>query len=70
MSVRKRSLKRSLAILPGVFAICLTAASAGSSMPSECPGSAGPSRLDYLVLASIADSSHFLALAAYRPSNY
>jgi hypothetical protein len=69
MSIRKRSLKRiSLAITWGVFVSCL-AASAGSSAALGCPGRAGPSKLDYLVLASIADSPHLLAMAAYRPSN-
>jgi hypothetical protein len=70
MSNRKRSLKRiSLAITWGVFVSCFTAASAGSSAALDCPGGAGPSKLDYLVLASIADSPQLLAMAAYRPSN-
>jgi len=70
MSSRKRSLKRlSLAITLGVFVSCLAAASAGSSAGLECPGRSGPSKLDYLVLASIADSPHLLAMAAYRPTN-
>jgi hypothetical protein len=70
MSIRKRSLKRaSLAITFGVFVSCLAAASAGSSAALDCPGRAGPSKLDYLVLASIADSPHLLAMAAYRPTN-
>jgi hypothetical protein len=69
MSIGKRSLKRiSLAITLGVFVSCLAAASAGSSAARECPGRAGPSKLDYLVLASIADSPDFLAMAAYRPT--
>jgi hypothetical protein len=70
MSIQKRSLKRlSLAITLSVFASCLAAASAGPSAGLECPGHAGPSKLDYLVLASIADSPHLLAMAAYRPTN-
>ena len=70
MSIRKRSLKRiSLAIAGGVFVSCFAAASAGSSAARDCPGPAGPSKLDYLVLASIADSPHLLAMAAYRPTN-
>jgi hypothetical protein len=70
MPIRKRSLKQtSLAITLGVFVSCLAAASAGSSSGLDCPGRAGPSKLDYLVLASIADSPHLLAMAAYRPTN-
>jgi len=70
MSIRKRSMKRiSLAITLGVFVSCFAAASAGSSAALNCPGRAGPSKLDYLVLASIADSPHLLAMAGYRPTN-
>jgi len=69
MSIWKCSLKRiSIAVTWGVFVSCC-AASAGSSAALDCPGSAGPSKLDYLVLASIADSPHLLAMAAYRPTN-
>jgi hypothetical protein len=70
MSIRKRSMKRMpLAITLGVFLSCVAAASAGSSASPDCPGHAGPSKLDYLVLASIADSPQLLAMAAYRPTN-
>jgi hypothetical protein len=31
-----------------------------------CANPAGPSNFDYLVLASIADSPRFLAMAGYR----
>jgi hypothetical protein len=58
-----------LAITLGVFLSCIAAASAGSSASPDCPGHAGPSKLDYLVLASIADSPQLLAMAAYRPTN-
>jgi hypothetical protein len=69
MPIWKRSLKRiSLAITLGAFVSCFAAASASSAAP-HCPGRAGPSKLDYLVLASIADSPHLLAMAAYRPTN-
>jgi hypothetical protein len=71
MSIRKRSLKqRSLAITLAVFVGCFAAVSAGSSAARDCPGRAGPSKLDYLVLASIADSPDLLAMAAYRPTNH
>jgi hypothetical protein len=70
MSIRKRLLKRiSVAVTWGVFVSCFAAATAGSSAAPGCPGRAGPSKLDYLVLASIADSPHLLAMAAYRPTN-
>ncbi|MGC1520077.1 MAG: hypothetical protein WA803_00945 [Steroidobacteraceae bacterium] len=69
MSIGSRSLQRiSIASLLGVFATCLLAASAGSTARA-CPGRAGPSKLDYLILASIADSPHLLPMAAYRPTN-
>jgi hypothetical protein len=67
MSIRKRSLKRiSLAITLGVFVSCLAA---GSSAALDCPDRTGPSKLDYLVLASFADTPHLLAMSAYRPTN-
>jgi hypothetical protein len=70
MSIKKRPLKRiSLAITSVFLTSCLAAASAGTSAALECPDLAGPSKLDYLVLASIADSPHLLAMAAYRPTN-
>lgn len=69
MAIGNRSLNRiSVAILLGVLASCVLAASAGSTARA-CPERAGPSKLDYLVLASIADSPHLLPMAAYRPTN-
>jgi hypothetical protein len=47
-----------------IFAACLGAASASSSL--ACPADNAPSKLDYLVLASIADSPGLLAMAGYR----
>jgi hypothetical protein len=68
MSFKKRSSKRTFIAIPLlVFASCLAAASAGSGA-HECPGLAGPSKMDYLVLASIADSPQLLAMAGYRSS--
>jgi hypothetical protein len=49
-----------------VFASCLAAASDNSSSSLACANVCSPSKLDYLVLASIADSPHLLALASYR----
>ena len=42
-------------------------ASAGSSIAPGCDGRSELSNFDYLVLASIADSSHLPAMASYRP---
>src|SRR5271154_514668 len=46
-----------------VFAGCLGAASASSSL--DCPTAHSPSNFDYLVLASIADSPRLPAMAGY-----
>jgi hypothetical protein len=46
----------------------LTPASAQAPAPAAlhlCGNSASPSKLDYLVLASFADSSNWLAMSAY-----
>jgi len=61
-------LARVLIALPAViFAGCLAAASGGPGL-HECADQSQPSKLDYLVLASIADSPHLLAMASYRPT--
>lgn len=49
-----------------VFASCLAAASDNASSSLACANVGSPSKLDYLVLASIADSPHLLAMASYR----
>jgi hypothetical protein len=49
-----------------VFASCLAAASDDASSSRACAALGSPSKLDYLVLASIADSPHLLAMASYR----
>jgi hypothetical protein len=50
-----------------IFASCLTAASNGDSSLRTCAElGEGPTNFDYLVLASIADSPRFLAMAGYR----
>ena len=47
--------------------VVATAFAARSKDTAMTPGlTARPSKLDYMVLASIADSQHFLTLAAYR----
>jgi len=50
-----------------IFAGCLAAASAVPLDARASPSVAkGPSNFDYLVLASLADSPHLLAMAGYR----
>jgi hypothetical protein len=49
-----------------VFASCLAAASEKASSSRACPDLGSPTNFDYLVLASIADSPRFLAMAGYR----
>jgi hypothetical protein len=49
-----------------VFLSCLAAASDNASTSRACANLDNPSKLDYLVLASIADSPHLLAMASYR----
>jgi hypothetical protein len=63
-----------LARLAGVVpAVCLTsflaAASSKGSNDGPCANAVTPSNLDYLVLASFADSPHLLSMAAYHPSH-
>jgi hypothetical protein len=51
--------------MPLALAGALSAASSGLAAP--CSDPAPLSRLDYLVLASMADSKRPLSLATYRP---
>ena len=63
-----KSLTRIILAFPAViFASCLAAASA-APLDARASSSAvnGPSNFDYLVLASLADSPHLLAMAGYR----
>jgi hypothetical protein len=67
MPSRIKSLTRIFISLPAViFVSCLAAASAAPSDARACASVNGPSNFDYLVLASIADSPHLLAMAGYR----
>jgi hypothetical protein len=50
-----------------ILAACFATASAGSSNTPGCQGRPKLSNFDYLVLASIADSSRLPAMASYRP---
>ena len=62
-----KSLTRIMLAFPAVIlASCLAAASAAASDARTSVN--GPSNFDYLVLASIADSPHLLAMAGYRPT--
>jgi hypothetical protein len=49
-----------------VFASCLAAASENASGSHAYPDLGSPTNFDYLVLASIADSPRFLAMAGFR----
>ena len=65
MPLRTKSLTRIFVAFPAVlFASCLAAASAAASDARTSLN--GPSNFDYLVLASIADSPHLLAMSGYR----
>ena len=67
MPVGPKSLTRIFFALPAViFACCLAAAVADPSSARACADHAHPSNFDYLVLASMADSPHLLAMARYR----
>jgi hypothetical protein len=50
-----------------VFAAALSAASGQVTDTDHCAARARTSTLDYLALASMADSQRPLAMAAYRP---
>ena len=64
---RTKSLTRLLALPTVIFASCLAAASAAPVDARACCSAAnGPSNFDYLVLASLADSPHLLAMAGYH----
>jgi hypothetical protein len=53
--------------LPLSIAGMLSAASSGIS--SACNAPVAPSRFDYLVLASLADSQHPISMASYHPEH-
>jgi hypothetical protein len=53
---------------------CLGAAASGKpavqaqKLPAAAPTQLAPTQLDYLVLASLADSQQLLSMAGYRPN--
>jgi len=51
-----------------VLTSCLAAASSGSAGRSPAADRSQPSYLDYVMLASMADSPHLMTMAAYRPT--
>src|SRR5216684_7377459 len=64
---RKHPLTRIfLALSTVVFASCLAAASDEAPRPRAYADLSSPTNFDYLVLASMADSPRFLAMAGYR----
>ena len=64
---RKRTQTRIfLALSTVIFASCLAAASDDAPRARAYADLSGPTNFDYVVLASIADSPHFLAMAGYR----
>jgi hypothetical protein len=50
-----------------IFASALSSASGQVGATAQCLQKTRPSTLDYLALASMADSPRPLAMAAYRP---
>jgi hypothetical protein len=63
----KHPLARTLfALVAAIFAGCLAVASDGASNSRACAELGGATNFDFLVLASIADSPRFLAMAGYR----
>jgi hypothetical protein len=64
---RKRPLVRNLFLFSvAIFASCLAAASDSRSSGQACGGFVCPSKFDYMVLASLADSPHLFAMTGYR----
>jgi hypothetical protein len=60
-----------LLIAVPLFACAASLAPTSPQVPAalrSCDPAASPSRLDYVVLASLADSSNWLAMSAYSPA--
>lgn len=67
MTLGTSSVSRILFSLPAIVVACsFAAASVDLSSARACAGGQVPSNFDYLVLASIADSSHLLAMVSYH----
>jgi hypothetical protein len=63
----KHPLTRACLVLCAVIcASCLAAASDDGSSSRACAALDGPTNFDYMVLASMAESPRFLAMAGYR----
>lgn len=61
-------LRPAIPIAAMLITACFGAATGELSVPTKSLPTAAPSRLDYLVLASMADSQHALSMASYRPN--
>jgi hypothetical protein len=62
-------LRPSISVVAMSMTACLGVASTDLPAPAKSLPTISPSRLDYLVLASMADSLHPLSMAAtYRPN--
>jgi hypothetical protein len=62
-------LRASIALAALFVSACLGAASGDLAAAAQSPPPANaPSQLDYLILASLADSAHPLAMAGYQSS--
>jgi hypothetical protein len=64
LNVRLARLLLTTPLLASVALLTPASAQAPAALPL-CGNSASPSKLDYLVLASFADSSNWLAMSAY-----
>ncbi len=61
-------LRPSISVAAMFITACFGAATGDLAVPAKSHPTATPSRLDYMVLASMADSQHALSMASYRPS--
>ena len=63
-------LRPSISVAAMFVSACLGAGTGdlAAHVKSPQPATKAPSQLDYLVLASMADSQHPLSMAAYQPS--
>jgi len=58
--------RRLLVFCATMAASCIAAAADSASPSRACDAFERPSKLDYMVLASMADSSHLVSMAGYR----
>jgi hypothetical protein len=65
-SRKRRVIRLFFGLCAAIFAAYMAAASAGGSGWRKCADQRVPTNFDYLVLASMADSRHPLAMASYQ----